>query len=233
MPDGGPQVDADITRADASPPASDAAPAGDCDPITQSGCAPDEKCSIVPDADSSNPPTIGCVANVGSIAIHQTCTKATATVPDDCKRGTACVGTAAPRCVEFCTSDSADTCSGGQVCAVALDFDGDFIADAEFCAEPCDPLAQDCSVAADACYPSRQEALCFVEGAGGTPVAEGGTCDFANSCAAGNGCFRLGVSLEWLCFKLCDPLGGAPACTGGKVCSQVQDETWGICVDPL
>lgn len=222
--DGGPDA---VVAPDAGA-APDATPAS-CDPVTQDGCEAGQKCSVIPGV-SGGDDMLGCVADTGSAGLLMACAPPTPTTPDDCAKGLACRGTTDPRCMEFCSSEPTDTCGTGQVCAFGVDLDGDQVTDAEFCTESCDPLAQDCTSSTFACYPSRSGAICAQEGAGGTPALEGETCPFANSCAEGLGCFRIGLSQDWLCFKLCDPVSGTPGCGAGQTCGTVENENWGICV---
>ena len=228
--DAGGIADADPEAPDGAP--ADARPATACDPLTQIGCSADEKCTIVPSSIHGEPSVVGCVPNTGDGAAFETCTPATHVTPDDCARGLACVGTAAPRCLPFCTDYPLDTCGAGQSCALGEDLDGDWVVDVSFCAATCDLFLKDCTDPAFACYPTRAGPICLLEGAGDVPAPEGAACEYANSCAEGLGCFRIGVSLEWLCFAVCDPYGtGGPTCGAAQSCIPVEDEVWGLCQD--
>jgi len=220
---------------DADPEAPDARPvdAGGlvpCDPLTQIGCGSHQKCSIVPSDIYGEPDEIGCVPGGGALTEFEPCTPATHVTPDDCEPGLACVGSVAPRCLPFCADTPFDTCDAGQACALGKDLDGDWVVDVSFCAETCDLFAHDCGDPSFACYPTQDAPICLVEGAGDTPALEGEPCPYANSCAEGLGCFRIGVSPDWYCFAICDPYGtGGPTCGMGQSCNPVQDEVWGIC----
>jgi len=222
---------------DADPEAPDGASADaggstPCDPMAQSGCGPEEKCSIIPAKVGGEPSEIGCVPNTGAGEAFALCNQATHAAPDDCARGLACVGATAPRCLPFCADYPVDTCGPGQVCAFGVDLDADWLVDVSFCAVACDLFAQDCEDPQFACYPTSGGSICALVGAGDTPTSEGAACDYANSCEEGLGCFRIGVSLEWLCFAVCDPYGtGGPTCGLDQSCIPVEDESWGLCQD--
>lgn len=216
--------DAPIAMIDAGPTTIDASTPAFCDPVDQSGCNPGQKCSLIPGAS----PRIGCVADEGSIALEQPCTPATSTTPDLCAPGLVCRGQTTPVCQEFCDDSPTDTCSNGQTCVFDYDLDGDFYVDYELCGRSCEVLQQNC-ISGFGCYPSQGGEICAEEGAGDIPVAEGGECPYANSCEAGLGCFRLGASPDWLCFKLCQP--GGNDCSPTQTCNPVADENWGLCID--
>jgi len=224
--DGG-GIDASVPTADASPVDAsvvvDASIPTNCDPVSQQGCDPGQKCSVIP----GTPARIGCVSDLGTIALRQSCTVATAAVPDQCAPGLVCRGETTPVCQEFCDDSPSDTCSGAQACVFEFDIDGDFFVDYELCGASCDVLQQDC-IAGHACYPSLGGEICAEEGGGSTPVSEGGMCPFANSCEVGTGCFRLGAGADWLCFKICDPSGDD--CALDQICNPVAGESWGLCI---
>jgi hypothetical protein len=229
--DAGPDANANVDAATGDPDAADLVP---CDPVTQQGCIGTQKCAIVPSPVLGDPPRIGCVEGVGNVGSMEPCTPATPEQPDDCAPGLSCRGDVAPLCLEFCSDYPEDTCSQGEICAFGEDFDGDWVADVLFCAVTCDVLAQDCAGASISCYPTSSGTICAPEGAGGTPVQEGDACAYANSCAEGLGCFQVGASFDFLCFKVCDPCDGCePSCGPAQTCSQVQDEVWGICIDDV
>lgn len=230
--DGGAGPDA---GGDAQPPVADAAPVdaadtdaaipGSCDPVSQLGCNANQKCSIIP----GSPARIGCVSDQGSRTLGQSCTVATTTQPDLCQAGLVCRGETTPICQEFCDDSPSDTCSPGYSCVFEFDLDADFIVDYQLCGAQCDVLVQDC-VSGHGCYPSLGGEICAEEGAGSTPVAEGGVCPYANSCEAGTGCFRLGgPGSDYLCFKICDPLGND--CAFNQTCNPVSGENWGLCIN--
>lgn len=177
------------------------------------------------------PPVVGCAPRLGTLQALDSCTPATAGSPDDCAPGLACRGDADPRCLAFCARQP-DTCSSADICLFSEDLDGDLSADVRFCARLCDVLAQDCGQAGIACYPTRDGEVCAPEGAGSLPRTEGQSCDFANSCAEGLGCFRVGTSPDWSCFKVCDAGGGGgPACASNQVCNRHESDDWGVCID--
>lgn len=225
--------DASIVFPDAGAPDAadiDATPAGPCDPVAQTGCGETQKCSIAPSPTVGEPPMLACVPATGTKLVLDSCTPATATSADDCVPGLACRGDSDPRCLAFC-ADQPDTCSGADICLFSEDLDGDLNADVRYCARLCDVLGQDCDQSGVSCYPTRDGEICVPEGAGSAPVGEGQSCEFANSCAEGLGCFRVGSSPNWLCFKVCDANNaGGPGCAANQVCNRHESDDWGVCV---
>jgi len=198
-----------------------------CDPVAQSGCSASEKCTILNDT----APHIACGPRAGTKGHLESCAPATATMPDDCAPGLVCRGDNDPRCLEFCADAPVDTCGGADICLFQEDLDGDLIADVKYCARICDVLTQDCSEAGISCFPTRDGTVCAPEGAGATPSQVGQSCDYANSCAAGLGCFRVGSSQDWRCYQICDANGaGGPSCAGGQYCSRHENDDWGVCI---
>ena len=72
----------------------------------------------------------------------------------------------------------------------------------------CDPLSQDCSDRAQACYPDGARGVCTPTGRGVT----GSRCTFANDCAMGFTCTSDG-----LCGALCDTYDSRD-CAAGETC---------------
>jgi hypothetical protein len=137
--------------------------------------------------------------------------------PDHCGGcGIACVGTE-----ECCNNSCVDTfaqdpsncggcgivCDSGEICTVE-----------GFCAEPCNPLAQDCASSSDACYSLilTGEAICSQPVA--FPGAQGEPCTFLNDCAIGYGCVLINDLIDPtgnICALFCDANGGGgPSCDG-------------------
>jgi len=203
-----------------------------CNLVLQSGCADGQKCTLIADQESGEI-SIGCTEN-GSDPLYGMCDVPSGDTPDSCMAGHLCDGFDVKRCLEFCESMPDDTCSEDQVCSYNLDIDNDNFADAHLCASRCSPLDQDCSYDEMGCYPSRSGPICAPIGAGEEPVSKGGLCVFGNSCEKGLGCFRLSGTTDWRCFQLC-ALGerDGPTCGAQEICNQIEDEDWGICMEPL
>jgi hypothetical protein len=93
-------------------------------------------------------------------------------------------------------------------------------------------LAQDCDLSGISCYPTRDGTVCAPEGAGTVGATEGEICEAANSCEEGLGCFRVGASPEWLCFKICDAdNSGGPTCGVNQFCNRHENDPWGLCIN--
>lgn len=236
-PSSPPEPDAGMADASTLPPDAalppDGPPAlGPCDPVSQSGCNPDQKCSITPQPNPVLPPVVACVPRTGARQALESCSRATPTQADDCAPGLACRGQADPRCLAFCADSPDDTCPASEMCLFAEDLDSDLTIDVQYCARLCDVLDQDCGQSGVACYPTRDGTLCVSEGAGSTPAGEGQICPYANSCAEGLGCFRVGTSSDWLCFAICDAdQSGGPGCAANQFCNRHEDDDWGVCIN--
>jgi hypothetical protein len=198
-----------------------------CDPVAQTGCASDQKCSLL--ATTDGPDVVACVDGSGTRQALQTCTPATTSSPDDCAPGLACRGAVDPRCLTFCDSSPEDTCGAEESCIFVEDLDGDLLGDVEYCARTCDLLDQDCPGVDIGCYPTRDGPVCAPIGAGDLPGQLGDYCAFANSCDVGLGCFY--VSTDWFCLEICDYFeSGGPTCGVDEVCNRHEDDDWGVCV---
>ena len=195
-----------------------------CDPVTQSGCADGEKCTVV---GSGTERVVGCALIAGSREPGDSC-DTSAGDGDDCAPGLYCDSSSAPAtCVEFCVNEPADSCGAQSVCALGFTV-GE--SDVRICTDVCDPVDQDCERNEFGCYPSRSGPSCAQIGGGSTPVGEGASCGFANECNAGLAC--LFVSESWSCFKLCDPFAiFDDGCSETQLCNQVDDNSWGICIN--
>ncbi|MBK6918325.1 MAG: hypothetical protein IPH07_13095 [Deltaproteobacteria bacterium] len=129
------------TDSDASASASDADTSGDggmteldCDPVLQSGCSEDQKCTVVLQAGD---PTYTCVIDDEDLDPFGSCTPALGTGVDGCPAGYACLspedgdGICTPLCLK-----SSDCPSG-----VCLAEDQHAI---QYCAQECSPFNGDC-----------------------------------------------------------------------------------------
>ncbi len=196
-----------------------------CSPSEQVGCEQGEKCTLVK---SGGEKELGCSIDDGSRELGEVCDP-NAGVGDNCQAGLYCDTSAEPPlCVEFCQQEPMDTCSEGTACSLGFLVDDSEI---RLCADRCDPIDQDCARDGFGCYPSRSGPTCAVVGAGGATVGEGESCSYSNECEPGLGCFRVGADATWSCFSICDPFGGGASCSAEQLCNQVEDESWGLCID--
>jgi hypothetical protein len=150
--------DDDVIVIDASVQQIDSAPAAQCDPVTQQGCAEGEKCAQL--TVDLGPPILDrtdCVPN-GSVAIGGACTDGEpgdTTGFDDCaaapNQGAACVNNV---CRQICNSGAATpTCGDEFSCARIADLLDDVMGGLLGVCDPvCDPVLQDCPIEGEACY---------------------------------------------------------------------------------
>jgi hypothetical protein len=131
-----------------------------CNPLTQTGCAANEKCAWIEDQD--NPPIghVGCVPD-GTVPLGCDCTQGAAgtTGYDDCIEGTSCI---AGTCRQICdVNGGAPACPTRTACQRYADvFEVGGTAVAGVCDPTCDPLTQ-CTheaPAADACSSANTSA---------------------------------------------------------------------------
>lgn len=212
--DGGPEVDGGAS----SDP--DARTEG-CELVGQTGCGDGEKCTVVSGDEGR---LVGC-AQEGDRLVGESCAP-DAGDGDDCEVGAFCDASSTPAvCVQLCEREPSDTCNEGSVCALSFEVGG---AAVRMCAPQCDPVSQDCSRSQFACYPSRSGTSCAFIGGGAPPIEEGAFCQYANECAEGLGCLKVGDT--WSCMRLCDPFAIEDGCTATQVCNRVDDESWGVCI---
>lgn len=172
---------------------------GACSPTAQTGCSePTPKCGIV-----SN--KFGCQA-AGTVEQDGACVASAA--GDDCATGLFCMNN---RCRRFCdTSAGASACPMGQSCSQQVVWNGGGANGEVFNAcvtsgSECDPLAQDCAVASEACFATSAGNKCYVPGT----VEDGSPCNFANDCKKGSTCIDVGGSLA--CRAFCTPPAASDA----------------------
>jgi hypothetical protein len=201
-----------------------------CNPATQAGCGPGEKCAFIVDDVRSGDGHVGC-AEDGTIVITGDCTAPDeAGTTDDCVQEGHCYEGV---CREICDEDvgcPAGTCV--RVAGVAFDL----------CLPDCDALTQNC-LPGEGCYLVEGGAICADVAGGGAP---GDACKFLNECDAGAGCFDDGVGAG-RCLAYCDfggtfdegsmqpccgpGCGGTIGCAGDEICAGVADEpVVGVCV---
>ena len=120
-----------------------------CNPLTQGGCNPGEKCTWINDQD--NPPIghVGCAPDPGAagIAIGSACTDPVAGPMgyDNCVKGAVCLS---GECKQVCDqAGGAPTCDANHSCTRYADFfEVGGTAVAGVCDPACDPLTQDIKV---------------------------------------------------------------------------------------
>jgi hypothetical protein len=220
-PDAAAEVLADAASPDAAAAAFCPEPAPEagngfesCNPVTQGGCAADEKCSwLVVQLD----PFLGrtdCVPD-GTVAIGESCSEGDpgeATGYDDCAAGGLCMsGT----CRAICDLTSDSCCEGFACSSYTATFTDDSQEDTGVCDATCDPVAQDCADAARGCYLQlfTGHATCSLAAPGAEELTQGDTCAndgascFLNGCAKGYGAFLYaGDGLRRDCTAFCRPV---------------------------
>lgn len=123
-----------------------------CDPIAQTGCMANEKCTWIVDIDGTGDMTdighIGCVAN-GTLALGADCTDGTQAGPDNCAAGELCI---ARKCKPICdtqlvSGSAPGACPNDYSCSVyAGVFESSGNPIAGVCEPACDPLTQQLKV---------------------------------------------------------------------------------------
>jgi len=204
----------DSVDLDSSPPPDEISPIDAptvCDPVSQTGCSPDQKCTWI--VDEAGPPDLGHTgcATDGGTAAGEPCASP-GTGADDCVRGYFCMNAV---CTEICTSVS-DSCPDDFVCSTYRDLMSDF-EHAGLCNPSCDPVLQDCEVETDGCYLQSVtgEASCARIPASAAELVQGddcygpaaGTC-YLNGCAKGYGA-NLPIdpdSTTDVCAFFCNPI---------------------------
>jgi hypothetical protein len=226
LPDGSTQPPPPNSDSAVSPPGCDAAitqPAtGACDPLTNTGCPSDQKCTALQQSNINF--ALGCVP-IGNKVAGEACTQevfcSTSQTGDDCGSGLACFilqGDASATCHRLCNPTGAATgCMGTDTCSQSLSG----ITSVQICVaatstqnpdsgttptQPCQPLEQTgCSTPGQACYLSSTTSLCMTAGSK-TP---GGSCGPINDCAKGGTC------VAGTCRSFCS-MASAGSCTGAN-----------------
>jgi hypothetical protein len=179
-------------------------PSGDCDPVTQAGCAADEKCGwLLTSADQGR---TSCVPN-GAVGVDDACTvgpPGETTGFDDCAAGATCAhGFCRPICL-----DDPDSCAPGSTCWDSNQFTDQAAVTGE-CEALCDPALQDCQDGTG-CYLAYFEGIgvCFPPAPGAEDRTQGDPCVgvqgscFLNGCAPGFGPFGA----DNTCAAFCRPV---------------------------
>jgi len=125
----------------------DAGSVAACNPVANTGCAPSEKCSKI--NLTENLGSTQCVPD-GTAAVGEACTwgdPGETTGFDTCAAKGYCRNGV---CREICDSNPSDSCSSGNCVQIFETFDE--IDGVGVCAQPCDPVVQDCVVKNEGCY---------------------------------------------------------------------------------
>jgi len=178
----------------------------DCSLVEQN-CAPGWKCAFTDSSEDEQ----RCVPN-GPLEVGADCARP-AEATDECAAGAVCV---LDQCRAFC--DGPDSCPSDSICASFTTY--------HLCLLRCDPLAQDCPALAagpQGCYTTNDGPTCS------RPIGNvgvGGTCEWANECARGLGCWNE------RCRTYCDytryPDQTAPSCQALQLCRHLADG-YGVC----
>lgn len=176
-----------------------------CDPVHQTGCQAGQKCDIAASG------TFACVSD-GTLGDFRRCDP---TQPNACAAGYSCRGTffGDHRCARLCNLGE-DQCRVDEPCnSVRMTSDGHKY---RMCAtnQECNPILDDCSDPAKHCTWNIR-GVCAAPG--NTP--DGSSCQSSLDCQQGSACLKVGLGNVFKCFKMCDPAGGAPACTAGVACT--------------
>ena len=197
-----------------------------CDPVCQTGCCPDEKCTALNQSGAtlSLAAKIGCIAFDRRHGIGEGCTLSNigaANRSDDCLPGLVCIGgNSLSLCFKLCVT--AADCDGGSCESRKLDSSTNFAA--SVCSLPktmCDPLVPtggDCG-AGRTCYltDSNQAAgdttICDI--ASGTTT--NGPCDSSRDCLPKFTCPTQGAGVG-RCQRVCAHAAGAERCSSPSTC---------------
>lgn len=234
-PDATPAIDADVADSTWGCPS---ARRSSCNPVSQAGCCPGERCTHIVDDVESGAGHVDCAPD-GDKLLGEACSPATEVGgSDDCVKGTYCFDGV---CREICTTVN-DQCTDG-VCIEAADGIGNPLS-ISFCIDNCDPLAQDCARPSDGCYLVRGEFVCVPAG----DLSVGQPCDAINECAPGLLCTWSGGS-DYQCRATCGPwsecwdveaqellacgCGSTAACAAEEICFAISDGMGGIVDDTV
>ncbi len=190
----------DASAADGSPP--DAGSTTTCNPVTNTGCDPTEKCTMLTDPSSGLTMT-GCAPN-GTVDLGGTCTQVAGQSYDDCKAKSLCSG---GTCREICDS-ATNSCNATQCTQYVSVFDD--VPDTGLCPAPCDPVAQDCADVAQGCFVLLNTGFATCEGANAAGTA-GVECSGPSS--SPTSCWTNGCAKGHVAFLNATTAGGRPLCT--------------------
>lgn len=189
---------------------------GECNLVTQCGCAAGQRCVLGGDAEE-------CVPD-GTLPEGASCAYS-----DECSAGKMCLPgfDDEPVCMQFCYRDA--DCPAGRPCLLPLlDGTGYMV-----CAPPgdgCDPFTAAGCASGDGCLvvPGGPDTTyCLPAGA----VPPGGDCSY-DGCAVGSGCYADDPYAAPRCWRYCDLTGAGPDCSAvpGATCEDALG-AWpvGIC----
>lgn len=197
-----------------------------CNPISNTGCNPTEKCTFVVEQTDPIVGHIDCQPD-GNVGLGGVCLRDAETGVDDCEGGLLCTDGV---CNELCTA-APDSCPTDQTCIHQVGIFSD--SNLGMCEPPCDLFAQDCADE-ETCYLLLERdgypTVCFETvpepepesggcGDGAAPATQDQCCSFVNTCEPGYGCVqppRPDQLTGHECAYFCDPTGttGGPTdCT--------------------
>jgi hypothetical protein len=208
---------------------STGAMAGPCS-VFEQDCPPGSKCLPAQNShlwvilESDEPwcsPLAADVVDVGEACVDFFARQDPTTPNDDCGEGLLCWGVdqddGTGRCERLCGGTAAaPECPAGSFCPAGAGLNG------AVCVPECDPLAEDCPAAADACFVLDGQWGCFPRDAASIGT-QGRQCGFPNDCATGHVCVAetefpgCSNSFGGCCARVCDL--EAP----GTVCTDVDD----------
>jgi len=178
----------------------DGNPTLDCDPVAQTGCNPDEKCTAI---ESAGEVTYTCVADTDDLDPFSPCTPALASGMDGCPPGYACFGDEEDNgvCLPLCL-DHGD-CEDALCVAPPT-------TDATFCGSECSPFESLCP----ASMQCRRVTDRFV-------------CNFPRTSDVGGQAEECFLDGDGGCGEgfVCLPGELVPGCTSGTCCTAVCDTT--------
>lgn len=209
----------------------DGDPMLDCDPVDQTGCNPDEKCTVV---ESAGQVMYTCVADSSDLDPLSPCTPALATGIDGCPPGYACFGDDQDNgvCLPLCL-DHGD-CEAALCVAPPT-------TTATFCGTECSPFESLCPSSMQ-CRRSSDRFVCnFPTSADVGGQAEECIISGDGGCAEGFVCLPgelvPGCSTGTCCSAVCDTLS-ADSCESPAICSTLFEspapgaEAFGACYVP-
>lgn len=190
---GGADTAADSGAADTGAAKKDTSSGVKCHPVNNTGCPAGQHCVWEGDV-------ITCTDD-GEHGAGEDCSDG-----KGCKIGV-CVGVQGSDksvCSPHCLADL--ECASSQ-CNKLTDSKGK-VCDMGVTVAQCDPLAQNCSGAGQACYAGGQGFVCLAAGS----VEAGQPCPEDNSCKAGHACVGKSTGSSGVCRKVCKIGGGSPSC---------------------
>jgi hypothetical protein len=227
-PEGGP-IDKQPDVACLKPVSGCTPQAGMCDPLCQTGCGCQEKCSV------NTAGALTCNQISGSLirTEGQSCDQVslgTTSQTDDCAPGLVCLDRGCnPQCSKLCRVDAdcpGSTCSrdyatGWKVCDVQ--------------ASECNPVTAlgppNCGLAtAVACYLSATITDRVVCDCPFKDVGEGQPCTLSRDCLRGMACVDTTGTANFRCQRVCSLTGAMSGCRGEETCRPVNgSKKYGFC----